>query len=45
LDQWNELLSIARLIGGPSEIWIRHRTFPGGIRAETKCGVLRLTRS
>ena len=45
LDQWNELLLIARSIGGPSEIWIRHRTFPGGIRAETKGGVLRLTRS
>lgn len=44
LDQWNELLLIARSIGGPSEIWIRHRTFPGGIRAETKSGVLRLTR-
>ena len=45
LDQWNELLLIARSIGGPGEIWIRHRTFPGGIRAETNSGVLRLTRS
>jgi tRNA(Ile)-lysidine synthase len=43
-DEWSELLLVARSSGGPHELWVWQRTFPGGIRAETKGGVLRLTR-
>jgi tRNA(Ile)-lysidine synthase len=44
-DEWQALALLARARTFPDEGWLPPRMFPGGIRAERRGGMLRLTRA